>query len=295
MFQCERVRLTQWKIENEKSFFKIAQLEDYPDRRFFRQWEIKLTFPMIVLTLCSISILLYLTAVLPFINSRLTRKICFFEMIFTFIMFLWSYLAAVLMDPGFLPFNWFETQKSWYCWEEQLSGIAINDEQLEYVNNHPRPVDASFSTKFGRFILRGDHICGWIANWVGKRNHKQFILLMFWGSIFTLSLGLPRIFDGPSLHDFSEFLESLENIVFGIEIFVSVFLFSMGVSQIIEASYNRTKIRMYKGMETENTKKMDGLKEIFGYGNILLWVIPTPAFEKGIPLKIQQMQQIYTV
>ncbi|OHT08474.1 hypothetical protein TRFO_22983 [Tritrichomonas foetus] len=170
----------------------IVYISGYPKRLFFKHWEIKLAFPFLVIFLVGLALMIYSSMTIPYVKSQSLRNFCIVELFITLIFFFWSYFSSVLMDPGFLPYDWSSTRRTKYSWIEQLEGLAINSQQIEYVETHPRPVNSCFSHSSGRLVLRPDHICGWIANWVGKRNHKNFILMMFWGSLFTLSLFWPR-------------------------------------------------------------------------------------------------------
>jgi len=182
------------------------------------------------------------------------------------------------MDPGFLPYNWIETRKSKYLWQEQLNGLAILKEQFDFALNNPRPIEASFSHSSGRFIIRGDHICGWISNWVGKRNHKQFFLLMFWGSFFVYSLAFPRLLPGPSLENCTnDLIYSLANLASIIEIIIATLLLCGFISEILEIKQNVTKIQKWKNIKSDTD---NGFEEVFGKTSKLMWFIPTPAFNE---------------
>jgi hypothetical protein len=40
-----------------------------------------------------------------------------------------------------------------------------------------------FAKSARRIVIRPDHYCGWIASWIGKRNHKLFVLTNIWGGL----------------------------------------------------------------------------------------------------------------
>ena len=51
-----------------------------------------------------------------------------------------------------------------------------------------RPERSSFaSSAGGRFVLRADHYCVWADSWIGFQNHRYFILLTFWATLYCLS------------------------------------------------------------------------------------------------------------
>lgn len=207
---------------------------------------------------------------------------CLVIHLITLIFFLWSYFSAACMDPGFLPYNWNETRKTKYKWDEQLSGLAIRQDQVEYATIH-RPFMASFSKSAGRFVIRADHICGWIGNWVGKRNHKQFILMNIWGSLYSLNLFLWHVpilrqiipNDGRSLFFVYILLIFFEGCL---ELVFAILLFYVFVMLLDDLRKDLTKIKKWKNERGQDYSCMKATREVFGPGNVCCFVIPTPAF-----------------
>lgn len=214
--------------------------------------------------------------------------------IFTLILFLWAYFAAACMDPGFLPYNWFETRKTKYNWQEQLSGLAIREDQVQYAYDH-RPNIASFSKSAGRFVIRADHICGWIGNWVGKRNHKQFILMNFWGSMYALNLfvwHIPIIQQIMPSEDHSLFFVYILLVFFEgcVEIVFAILLFYVFIMSLDDLRKDLTKIKKWKNEKGQDYSCLKATREVFGPGNICCFVFPTPAFSDVIVFD-QQIQE----
>ena len=271
---------TQWERVSSQSIWPIARLKGQ-NRVFFRHWEVKLTFPVMVATLLSISFFVFVFAVWPCVESKSHKIVSLVCVLVSLALFIWSYSAAVLMDPGFLPFNWYVTQRSKYSWEEQLSGLAVTHEQVEYAMTHPRPPVCSFSHSFGRFILRGDHVCGWIANWVGKRNHKQFMLVMFYGCLYTIFLVLPRLFPGVPVSECSPRLGFFADMCTFIESMISVILLANVITNCIQLASNRTSIESWKNIEEVGDRSFR--KEVCGESPIICWLCPVPAFPDDLP------------
>jgi hypothetical protein len=208
----------------------------------------------------------------PFLPSRALKTAAFFEVTVCLILFSWSYFAAMCMDPGFLPYDWVTSQRSLYSWEEQLDGLAIRPDQIDFARSH-KPPFASFSKQSGRFVIRGDHICDWVANWIGKRNYKQFALLIIWGMISIVSLVIWSLVkegsDGPRA--VSEIIAYMIEAVFSL-----LFLF-VGSQVCVDVCNDQTQIQRWDGREGAGGCKQ-GCREVCGGGPACLWCIPTPAF-----------------
>lgn len=272
----------------------IVRIINSPRRLFFRHWEVKMLFPTIVFILLISGIIVYLICIHPYIISPKWRIFCLFNIFISLVMFLWSYISAMIMDPGFLPYDWFTTQRTKYSWEEQLEGLAINREQCDFALNHPRPLGSCFSHSSGRFVLRPDHICGWISNWVAKRNHKQFILMMIYGALFASSLAWPRLLVHSSTH-LSDSFAFLGQLAIVIEIIFVVGLGSGFASQIIGLKYNWTSLEKLKRKnqsykDPEAIKSHSGFDEVCGNDSKCFWMLPTPAFGDNIPFELEKQK-----
>ena len=272
---------TEWDYVLPCQWIPLARLTE-DNRFFFRGIEIK--FQSLILVFVSSLILFTFFVYYSFVLSQFKGTIKLISIIETLtvtILFLWSYFAAACMDPGFLPYDWYRTQNYWYSWEDQLSGLATTETQIVFVDMHERPNNASFSRSAGRFVIRGDHICDWISNWVGKRNHKQFLLLMFWGILYCFSMPFWSFFaDSKNLSSIQYSMVMISMIlemVFGTSLII-IFILSMAL-----AMRSQTKIQKMKNQEIINTKSCDeSLEEICGKGTKLLWCLPFPAFGKEL-------------
>lgn len=202
-----------------------------------------------------------------------------------FSLFYCSFLGASCMDPGFLPFDWIRTRKMKYSYQELLSGLAYRQDQINFASYY-RPTFASFSTESGRFIIRGDHICIWINNWVGKRNHKQFILMLFWGSMSGFLCFVLKYQFIYEIFNIFSFLTELGFFPFFLLIFSTFFeigygaiLFGFFIYQIFNLCLDRTAISIYKNVSNQNVLRCTSMREVCGHGSVFSWFIPTPAFD----------------
>eukprot|EP00419_Tripos_fusus_P027171 CAMPEP_0172717858 /NCGR_PEP_ID=MMETSP1074-20121228/72763_1 /TAXON_ID=2916 /ORGANISM="Ceratium fusus, Strain PA161109" /LENGTH=378 /DNA_ID=CAMNT_0013542899 /DNA_START=189 /DNA_END=1328 /DNA_ORIENTATION=+ len=111
----------------------------------------------------------------------------------------WSHLQAHLADPGTVPKRWEEFVHSF------RGAIPIAPSRPEFQPGkatlckrcqRSRPERAHHCQFCGFCVLRYDHHCPWINNCVGYRNHKFFLLLVFYGclaSFFALATCIPEL------------------------------------------------------------------------------------------------------
>lgn len=300
----------------------------YGDRTFWGFLELDLYGPLFALFLIIISHLTFFSTVMTFVKTAETTSFFYyilFVTLFLLIMFLWSFFSSACSDPGFLPFD-FESHHPFTSphqhqsefivvpkigWRTQLSGLAVRPDQIEYAKSHSLSF-ASFSQSAGRFVVRADHICGWTGNWVGKRNHKQFILMSFWGSLMMINLffwqfkyARMKTTDNDGSKKF-KFLFSLGPIGFFVQfcavlfepIFVIIFVFEF-VQSFINVVSNTTKIKNWK-KRNQNTNRnevniefgfMRSMREICGDSSIFCWIFPFPAF--GDDMIVNNEEMIY--
>jgi hypothetical protein len=267
---------TKWKITSQCCGCPIALIPS-SDRIFCRHWEVDLV-PPIVVSLCTLfCYAAFLFGTWRFLAGRGLRAAALIETTAAVFLFAWSYFAAVCMDPGFLPYSWVATQRLRYSWEEQLSGLAIRPDQIEFGNSH-KPSFASFSTQAGRYVIRADHICGWIANWVGKRNHKQFMLIAFWGMVSIASLlswSAMKNAEGAQRFPASQVCVALATVFEVVFAFLMIVALGTGCANMCN---NQTQIQRWKHEDGEGRGCLADWKEVFGSGSSLLWPLPTPAF-----------------
>jgi hypothetical protein len=206
----------------------------------------------------------------------------------TLILFMTSYYLASFMDAGYLPFDWYRTKKFKYSWQEQLDGLAVRPDQKEFAKTY-RPTYASFSGSFGRFVIRGDHICFWIGQWVAKRNHKQFLLLNFWGGIYGLSLMVWTLFGKEVLSVNSFVRTALVLFAFGIEMIFSISMLWVFFSSLNDLKNNVTTIQKWKADRGEQRARdyncNQSMREVCGHGTCLCWMCPTYAFQDDLAIR----------
>jgi hypothetical protein len=216
-------------------------------------------------------------------TSGIVRIVSLVESALVGVLFTWSYYSAMCSDPGFLPYNWHDTCRTKYTWLELMAGTGIFKEHFAYVDAVPRPPGCSFSKSYGRYVIRADHICGWIANWVGKRNHKQFLLMTFWGSLTAVSLFVWMFFPKEGFNWWSTLgvlamFAAIIELIFG---FILVLAFRSVCS---EALTTQTRVQRFKGGGRRDMATKQGMRQICGDATVVCWICPSSAFGDDIEL-----------
>ena len=275
--------LTQW--ENICSFCglqlnKVLATGEY----YLNHWKIHYAFPFGVEFVITSS---YLVAVLlhrPNVDFIGWKTVTLLTI--TMILFSYSYIATILVGPGYLPFYYPMNIAQGPTRPDYLSGMVTTHEQLEYSKAQKFPSRTNFFKSVGRYVIRPDHLCAWTASFVGKKNHKLFFLFNFWGVIYI------------SLFDYCSFRTAYVTILTitreKASFFAIVLLYiGLGVSFLFltgsfltqnlrQISQNRTQFEIMKKLPSTMHLKSPwyvNWEEVFGsIDEWYLWLIPIPAF-----------------
>lgn len=245
------------------------------DRLFVRHWEVRVLAPVFELLAVGLCVGAFAGALARGKLSGVAIVVCAGLGLALLVLFAWAFLGTMFMDPGFLPFDWVRTQRTRYSYEEQLSGLAIQEKQFEYAEQN-RPPSSVFSHSAGRFVVRGDHICMWVSNWVGKRNHKQFLLMNFWGTLMCMLFGCVTVLSLSPKASFLRFF--LELLAVCTEASFGLTMLCMLIGSLFNLSKNRTTLMDIKDEESTDLGCCNNFKEVCGEGPLWSWLIPTPAF-----------------
>lgn len=277
-----QVKTSNWRYEGCCCCQKKMVIDEL-NRSYCMYWEIAPFMPILAMFLIFFAFSSYIFITFPRLQLHL-KIISGTEVTVILFLFVWSYFAAMLFDPGYLPFNWIETQRAKYKPEEIVEGTITNELQYNFAKEN-MPPSCSLSKTTGRFIIRADHICGWITNWIGKRNHKQFILMNFYGAIYSMSLFFWRFM----MNDVPD--QSKEPIIVfwmigsgAIELIYTLVLFWSFALNMIDLLDNATTITRHKQIQMPQLSTVDAMREICGGDNYLLWCCPTAAFGDHIQL-----------
>eukprot|EP00906_Rhabdomonas_costata_P021338 RCo030989 len=125
--------------------------------------------PCFVYSLATIYLYFHLTYTVPalaYYRSRNWAMAMRVLVVLNVFLAMMSYIKAVFSDPGAVPPKWNSStkQKAAFC--------KTCDEY--------KPHRAHHCSTCQRCVLRYDHHCDWIENCVGARNHKFFLLFLFY-------------------------------------------------------------------------------------------------------------------
>ena len=220
--------------------------------------------------------------------SFLGPKHVFFLTVFM-ILFAYSYVAAILVGPGYLPFYYPLRISQGPTRPDYLSGLVTRDDQMEYSKNTVYPNRSRYFNKARRIVIRPDHLCAWLASFVGKKNHKLFFLFNFWGVIYI------SLFCYSCVRTLFETIFTIGSdtlLFFAIVIFYTILGFSFLCltgnflqQNLRQITLNRTQFEIMKNMPALLHRMHPWYKnweEVFGsISEWYLWLLPIPAF-RGI-------------
>lgn len=151
-------------------------------------------------------------------------------------------------------------------------------------NNGPKPANAHHCSICGKCVLRMDHHCPWVANCVGLKNYKYFVLFLLWaviGCTMYLEVGGQIFYGLFSLGDvrdysFSVVMCTVLTAAFGVTLFFFVaFHFHLILT-------GRTTLEVAFKMDKSRTKTYrENWDSIFG-PDPRLWFLPvSPVTDTG--------------
>jgi hypothetical protein len=158
---------------------------------FWGHWEVSLGMPSFVCLLIVSSYGLAAASMVPrFPLTWAAPALAALTILFVF--FLVSYVRIITDGPGYFPFYWPLTGRRAAAGallgdDSSPSGIVSSEAQRTWARGRPRPNRCILSGVGRRIVVRPDHFCGWSSSWIGKRNHKFFVLFNSWGSLYILS------------------------------------------------------------------------------------------------------------
>lgn len=246
---------------------------DFITRANFTQFSIY-PFPL-VMAFSFFTLYVLIVSVAPLLPPRL-QFMKYIAVFFNLLMFT-NFEICRFRNPGVIPWDWSLTKKKSFTKKELREGIIMTDEQYDFCKKHDRPPRSWISSNYGYIILRGDHFCKWIGNWVGIRNHKFFmngvlcasiyISIAFWFIIYTF-------FTGTSMLTTAGFAALVP---FGC--FLFYLAFGQTYTQFFQLAFNTTTVERLKGkiMVYFDDNYLQGFEEIYGPVKYFwTWLLPIP-------------------
>ena len=188
-----------------------------------------------------------------------------------------SFTFARFTNPGFIPFNWALTKKKKFTLNEMHEGIATTELQMRWAKAHESPNRSWLSGSDGYFVLRGDHFCPWIGNFIGIKNHRYFIMGIVSLSIFAGTMWyliITNILNGTmQVH----ILGKIALIAGGG--YLTLLVITQAYNQIYQTTLNTTTTERIKGnaMKYYKGDMCEGWVEICGPKSWMpLWCCPFP-------------------
>lgn len=159
---------------------------------FLNEWEVSLEFPVVVTFIIMSSYFLCVCSMLP--NIEDASSIWYYLISVLAFLFQYSYIRVISDGPGYLPFYYplpgphegDDEGPLLNDMETSPSGIISRKEQYTWAKKHPRPNRCIVSAQARRMVIRPDHFCDWTQTWIGKRNHKFFLLFNIWGFLYII-------------------------------------------------------------------------------------------------------------
>lgn len=211
-------------------------------------------------------------------------QLFFMGYIFTTCMF--TLVFSHLKDPGYLPFYfpyYYNTEnekerRTSFTQDEMRWGLAIDEEQIKWARAQPRPDRVCFSEAVGYYVIRGDHICTYINNWVGLYNHRWFVILLVHLVLYIADYLFVFIYTQYVIHtQIASKSLSIVQLCIGIP-FLALIANNL-LNQMLCISHNILLKDAFKGEfhDFDLGSKIANFEVIFGHRKyILLWFLPVP-------------------
>ena len=284
----DSLQLTEWK---HIASFLCCDLNYIPISKqyYLNSWRIRYFPPFIVNFIIWSSYLVF---------CLIEQKILHLPAIFVFlitlfaILFALSYLMIIYEGPGFLPYYYpLKITHNPNAPVDYLSGVVTTVRQEEYVRSKPKPERTDYFSTVKRYVIRPDHFCGWVGQFIGKKNHKLFFLFNLYGVTYITAFLLCTGFSFAMVAK----EPSASRIQFGIlllYIILAFFFVAMTSSFVVQSIFRFTNnITFFEEMKRQApinrphsfNEAIHNWEDVFGpIQKWYTWLLPIGAFH-GIP------------
>lgn len=277
---AEPFQLTEYHTQKKifgLSLNYVPSIQQY----FLNSWEMNLGLPLFVIIVMTLSYLVFISIVAPFLHIHWLLILLYTIL---FILFFVSYIEAVLEGPGYLPFYYpLVPNNNNYTQFEYLSGMVTTEDQLKTIQRDKLPKRAHYCKSARRIVIRPDHYCDWIAGFVGKKNHKLFYLFNFYGFIYISILLILIILTIKTDVENNKF-PLIHIILFPfalLGVFFAMFTMVFCMASTYEISQNITDLENLKNItpDWDTSSCIGNWEEICGSCNKwYLWPVPVGTF-----------------
>ncbi|KAJ3450091.1 palmitoyltransferase [Anaeramoeba flamelloides] len=241
----------------------------------------KLCLPS-VLTLTLILFYFIMINYLLFSQQEITRSFQIaFAIIFNYLFLLGiiSFFRTLLTNPGFVPISRILQDNEI---PPNLCEFPITKKQHKIWRKLPRPPRSHYSETFHAIILKPDHICFLVGNFIGLFNYKFYVLTVFYFTLETICAII--IFSNILIYEKSISLIVLIVIMLCFTVLFFIYLLKTFISHILLISKNLTWFEKKKQKQKEkngetynniyNLGLLKNFKQALG-NQIFLWFFPT--------------------
>lgn len=301
--------LTRWrKLRGILHCFWMAKSD--PIIRF-SHFQLKFYPYILELIIISITYLIFLKYYFPFLPENndkenhvffALQKFQFYFMGYIWLTAMGCLIYAHMKNPGYLPYyfpamyynpdqetpenqkdntdsnNNIKYGRKTFTLDELRSGTGIYTEQIEWAREQRRPERVRFSAGVGYFVIRGDHICQYINNWVGLYNHRWFMIAIFYLMLYILDYMFVYAYEKFVTHNVS-CPKYMTPILLLIGLPFLFLLFNNFFNQCVSISNNLTLLAMFKKEYIDYSRGscLNNWEDVFGPKKYLLfWFLPVP-------------------
>lgn len=112
----------------------------------------------------------------------------FYFMLTLYVIILISMYRTIFTNP-YLPFYYpAQNDRRTFSKIDYRLGYAYKKEQIKWARKQKKPNRSTFSEHAGYFVIRADHYCAWVRNWISYKNHRFFLIFVGFSAFYMIIL-----------------------------------------------------------------------------------------------------------
>ena len=267
--------------------YKVNNISNF----FLGHWEFS---PLMPISVCLIILTTYFFAIF-FINKQFSKSaevFCDILLTFLVVIYIIPYFLIIIEGPGYFPFYFAGIKNNKIAnipptvngVNYSPHGIISNPDQHLYAISNEKPNRSIVARSGRRIIIRPDHLCGWTASWIGKKNMKFFIQFNIYGALYCfvyIILCVSTMFKAGAFYE--NMFRTIAITLFGL---MAMFFFGWQVNNSYTTIDNMLKGQTYWEIwnKIDNNKfnhgKRKNIEDVFGDGaNIFSYLCFTRPFK----------------